>query len=278
MDEQVRPSHFFHGAIDETQFFISFWGVTFKLRSLLPLFFVALFFQSYSARAADTVPSYLEPKTLTGTIYADASLKQVLFTMRRSATNSGSTIHVVREFNLPSGALAAREQVVYEDGQLKSFQLDEMQVGANGSAVVQSDGGNAKMIFNYTEGAAKKSGSEKFLSEILVSDMVGPYIVAHWDTLSKGGTVKCRLVASSRAETVGFKFFKESDSTWHGTPVMMVTLEPSSIIIAQVVEPLHFVVEKSAPHRVFEYTGRTTPSIQKNGKWDDLDAVTVFNW
>jgi hypothetical protein len=272
------PSRFFQGAIDETQFFISFWGVTRQLRSLPPVFFIALFFQSHSARAADTDPSYLEPKTLTGTIYADAGLKQVLFTMRRSATNSGSTIHVVREFNLPSGALAAREQVVYEGGQLKSFRLDEIQIGAKGSAIVQSAGGGAKINFDYTQGTTKKSGNEKFLSEILVSDMVGPYIVAHWDTLTKGGTVKCRLVAASRTETVGFKFFKESDSTWHGTPVMMVTLAPSSIIIAQVVEPLHFVVEKNSPHRVFQYTGRTTPSIQKNGKWEDLDAVTVFDW
>ncbi|HEY2081584.1 MAG TPA: hypothetical protein VGI88_02280 [Verrucomicrobiae bacterium] len=245
-----------------------------KLRPSIFAFSIALFLTQ--AVRADTQPSYLEPKTLTGTIYADASLKQVLYTMRRFATNSGSTIHVERDFNLPNGTLVAREQVVYEAGQLKSFRVDEMQVGSKG--VVQSDGNGEKLNFNFTQGATKKTGSEKFLSEALVSDMVGPYIVAHWDTLTKGGTVKCRLIAASRVETVGFKFFKESDSTWHGTPVMMVTLAPSSLIIAQLVDPLHFVVEKNAPHRVFEYTGRTTPCIQKNGKWEDLDAVTVFNW
>lgn len=221
---------------------------------------------------------YLNPKILTGTIYADASLKQVLFTFHRTATNSGSTIQVMREFNLPGGKLAAREQVVYEGGQLKSFRLEELQSGAKGSAIVQPDGGGAKINFNFTEGATKKNGGEKFLNEILVSDMVGPYIAAHWDALTKGESVKCRLVSVSRTETVGFKFFKESDSTWHGKPVMMVTLQPSSIVIARFVAPLHFVVEKNSPHRVFEYTGRTTPSIQKNGKWDDLDAVTVFDW
>jgi hypothetical protein len=251
-------------------------GVIHNLRPLIFGFSIALFLTLLVR--ADTEPSYLEPKTLTGTIYADTGLKQVLFTLSRTATNSGSTIHVVRDFNLPDGELAAREQVVYEGGQLKSFRVDELRRGAKSSLRVQSDGGGAKINFNYTEGKTEKSGSEKFLSEILVSDMVGPYIVAHWDTLMKGGTVKCRLYAASRAETVGFKFFKESDSTWHGTPVIRVTLEPSSVIIAQLVEPLHFVVEKNSPHRVFEYTGRTTPSIQKNGKWEDLDAVTVFDW
>jgi hypothetical protein len=246
-----------------------------KLRPSLFAFSIALFL-TQAVRAADTVPSYLEPKTLTGTIYADASLKQVLYTMRRTATNSGSTIHVERDFNLPNGTLVAREQVVYEAGQLKTFRVDELQVGSKG--IVLADGNGEKLNFNFTQGTAKKTGSEKFLSEALVSDMVGPYIVAHWDTLTKGGTVKCRLIAASRAETVGFKFFKESDSTWHGTPVMMVTLAPSSLIVAQLVDPLHFVVEKNAPHRVFEYTGRTTPCIRKNGKWEDLDAVTVFDW
>jgi hypothetical protein len=248
-----------------------------KLRPLAFGFSIALLVIPLVS-AADTAPNYLEPKALTGTVYADASLKQVLYTLRRSATNSGSTIHVERDFNFPNGTLAARERVVYESGQLKSFQLDEIQMGAKGLVTVQSAADSPKINFDYAEGSTKKNGSEKFLSEILVSDMVGPYIVAHWDTLTKGGTVKCRLVSSSRAETVGFKFFKESDSTWHGTPVMMVTLAPSSIIIAQLVDPLHFVVEKQAPHRIFEYTGRTTPSIQKNGKWEELDAVTVFDW
>jgi hypothetical protein len=32
------------------------------------------------------------------------------------------------------------------------------------------------------------------------------------------------------------------------------------------------------PHRVREYTGRTTPKIQVKGKWKDLDATTVFDW
>jgi hypothetical protein len=228
--------------------------------------------------AADAGVEYLEPKILTGTIYSDANLKQILFTFRRVATNSGSTIHVLREFNLPNGKLAAREQVVYEGSQLKSFVLEELQTGAKGAVTVEATDGAPKIKFNFTEGSTKKSGSEKFLNEILTSDMVGPYLAAHWDAIAKGASVKCRLVSVSRAETVGFKFFKESDSRWQGKPVSIVTLQPSSLIIAKFVDPLHFIVEKEAPHRVFQYTGRTTPSIQKNGKWEDLDAVTVFDW
>jgi hypothetical protein len=245
-------------------------------RGAFLIFFISLLFTH--AVLADSEPSYLEPKNLTGTIYADASLKQVYFTIRRVATNDGSTIHVLREFSLPNGTLAARERVVYEGNHLKSFAYEDLQRGSAGDLTVKSAGGDSKMNFTYTEGKTKKTGSEKFLDEMLVSDMVGPYIVAHWDSLTKGATVKCRLIAMSRAETVGFKFFKEADTTWHGKPVMMVTLEPTSIIIAQMVEPMHFVIEKESPHLIIQYTGRTTPSVLKNGKWEDLDPVTVFDW
>jgi hypothetical protein len=230
----------------------------------------------WQTRGADFTVDYLEPKALTGTIYADAGLKHKLFTFRRAATNSGPVIHVEREFYLPSGAIAAREQVVYEDEQLKSFQMEDLQSGVKGG-VVQSNGG-AKMTINFSKGATKKNGTEKFLDENLISDMVGPYIVAHWDALTKGESVKCRLISVARAETVGFKFFKESDSNWHGKPVTLLTLEPTSIIVAQLVAPMHFVVEKNGLHRVLQYTGRTTPSIQINGQWQDFDAVTVFDW
>lgn len=229
-------------------------------------------------RAADFGTDYLEPKVLTGTIYSDASLKHVLFTFHRSATSSGSTIRVLREFKLPDGTVAARERVVYDGGQLKSFLLEELQTGAKGSAVVRSSSGGTKLNFDYTEGSVRKSGSEKFLPEILISDMVGPNIVSHWDALVNGAKVKCRLVSVSRAETVGFEFFKEGESTWRGKPVLLVKLKPTSIIIARLVEPLHFVVEKESPHRVLQYTGRTTPSIRRDGKWEDLDATTVFDW
>jgi len=246
-------------------------------RATLLTVFCAFFFANL-LHAADNPVNYLEPKTFTGTIYSDASLKQVLFKFRRTATNSGSEIHVVRDFNLPNGKLAAREKVVYDGSQLKSLVLEEFQDGAEGTATVDFAGGESKINFNYTAGSTKKTGSEKYADEILTSDMVGPFIAAHFDEIAKGSVVKCRLISVSRAETVGFKFIKESDTTWNGKPAMVITLQPSSVIIAHLVDPLHFVVEKDGMHRVLEYTGRTTPSIEKNGKWEDLDAVTVFDW
>ena len=54
-------------------------------------------------------------------------------------------------------------------------------------------------------------------------------------------------------------------------------MEPSSLIIAQLVEPLLFIVEKGGGHRVLEYMDRSTPKLRDGSKWKDLDARTVYD-
>jgi hypothetical protein len=101
---------------------------------------VAVSSSAFGADAGDKEQSgavdYLEPKVLTGRIFANNS-KEVLFTFRRTATVSNSTVRVLREFARPNGTLAARERVVYESGRLVCYQLEEPESGADGSVVVQ---------------------------------------------------------------------------------------------------------------------------------------------
>jgi hypothetical protein len=105
-----------------------------------------------------------------------------------------------------------------------------------------------------------------------------PFLIDHWDALLRGDKVKCRYIVLPRKETVGFTFFKDSESTWRGHRVLLVKMQPSSTIIAALIDPLMFTIEMAPPHRVFQYAGRTTPKIQAGSKWKDLDAVTVFDW
>ena len=95
-------------AFDSVNYFLR---VILSCRTSLLTFFFALIFAN-QLRAADSPIDYLNPNVFTGTIYSDASLKQVLFTFRRTATNSGSEIHVLREFILPNGKLAVRGTVL----------------------------------------------------------------------------------------------------------------------------------------------------------------------
>jgi len=237
-----------------------------------------------SAAEKSGSPNYEEPALLTGSIYQKGpEPRRLLFKFRRSATQVGSTVRVLREYNSPDGSTAARERVVYEDGRLVSSELEELQTGAKGSVVLNMDPRNPQrreLLFEYTPriGAKTVTSSEPAEKDVLINDMIPFYLLSHWEALMAGSTIKFRYVVFQRAETVGFKLVKESESIWHGKPVVLLKMQPTSLVIARLVDPVHFTVEKEGEHRVLRYIGRTTPMIKRGPKWEDLDAVNMFDW
>ena len=108
--------------------------------------------------------------------------------------------------------------------------------------------------------------------------MIPYFIVTHWDELMRGEPAKFRFVAQSRLETVGFKLVKEGELNMRGQACLRLRMEPTSVIIAQIVDPLFFIAEKGGAHRVLQYDGRTTPKIKRGNSWKDLDALNVYDW
>ena len=251
-----------------------------NIRGTMALFSLLLCIpRSASLNAAEI--DYEQPTPLTGTIL-ERGTDKVLFRFKRTARRSGDTVRVLREFTNPDGSLAARERVVYTAGKLVSFQLDELQTGAGGTTTIAPDPRTAKqkLWFDWTSGQPpkKKTDSEDLDGVTVVSDMFPHFVTAHWNELARGEPMKFRFVAPSRLETVGFKLVKDSETTWRGQPVIRLRMEPTSFLIAQIVDPLFFIVEKTGPHRILEYDGRTTPKSKRGNEWKDLDARTVYQW
>ena len=241
-------------------------------------------------RGAEPLPSglrelrYEEPIYLTAAIYAQgAANQQPLFNFKRVATRSGSTLKVQRDFTYPDGKLAARERVVYEGDALVSYELEESQFGAAGSASLRRTTGNPvketiEFAYRSELGGRTKTATETLKGDLLIGDMVAPFLASNWDALARGEEVKCRYIVVPRRETVGFTFVKSRESTFQGKEVMLVKMGVTSVLLAALVDPLYFTIEKAAPHHVLQYVGRTTPKIQSGTKWKDLDSVTVFDW
>ncbi len=156
-------------------------------------------------------------------------------------------------------------------------------MSATGGARIRrtpDDSGKGAIEFEYTRepGGRGKRATEALRENILIADMVGAFLASHWDALQRGEKVKCRYIVVPRTETVGFTFIKDSEVTRGGQRLLIVRMEPSSRLVAALVDPLFFTMEQNPPHRVLEYAGRTTPKTRVKGKWKDLDAVTVFDW
>jgi hypothetical protein len=239
-----------------------------------------------STNASGTTLKYKEPKLLTGTIYAkDSARQQVLFKFKRVATRSGSKVNVQREYTYPDGKPAARERVIYDGDDMASYALEETQIGAAGAVKVQRDASSpakSALLFEYTKdlvsGSKPKTSTEALRNDTLTGDMVAPFLVSHWGELSNGDKVKCRYVVVPRRETVGFTFVKASETTSQGRRLVIIKMEPTSLVIARLVDPVFFTLEKDGQHRVLRYTGRVTPKTKVGNKWDDLDATVVFDW
>jgi hypothetical protein len=229
--------------------------------------------------AADVEFKYEQRQFRSATIYArNSQQKGVLFKLTRTTSRAGNEVRVLREFSSPDGKVAARERITYDGDKFVSLQLEDLQIDGKGSAKVVRENGDATISFEYTKAGKHKSGSERFTADTVVNDMINPFLVTHWKQLMAGEAVKCRYMAISRAETVGFEFVKMGERTVNGMPMVIVKMAASNMIIAALVDPLMFNIEKNGLHRVLDYDGITTPKIQQGDKFKDLEAITAFDW
>ncbi|HEY2328235.1 MAG TPA: hypothetical protein VGI63_00280 [Verrucomicrobiae bacterium] len=251
----------------------------------------ALWFFSPAAAFADSAastklaapPNLAEPKILTGTLYELGSQrKKVLFLFKRTAVCTNGIIRVEREFSNPGGSVAALENAVYESNRLVSFQMKEFQANVSGNIEIAADPKNPakqKLYVGYARGLNPPPGAAQALpDDTVVDDTVYPFLLAHWDDLMRGEKVKFHFVSLEWERTFMFRFVKVGETMLDGKTVEQIKMEPANLLVARLVDPLVFNVEKDSPHHLISYLGRTTPRVKKGKAWKYLDAETVFDW
>ncbi len=226
------------------------------------------------------------PAVMTGTLYEIGSNRQkVLYQFRRSAVRTGEVIRVEQVFSLPDGAVACRENIEYRNDRLMLYAMEDLRADVRGGIRVQTDSTPQKrervfldQIQGYDGVAKTLKGVENFQTNMLICDMIYPFILAHWEELMRNAAVKFRLLSLDPPTTYGFKVVKEREATWQGQPVVIIKMELGNLFIAHLIRPIYFTIEKSAPHRVFSYTGRITPRDRTGGAWRFVDAEMVLDW
>ncbi len=226
---------------------------------------------------------YAKPKLLTGTLYAMRSdRKTVLFTFRRTATRSGATVHVERQFLTTNGTVAAVEKIRYESNRLVSYEMRDYQARVSGAIHIEPDSENPArqdIFISYAHGLTPPKGRARTLQpDTVIDDTLYPFMLAHWDDLLRGKAVEFHFVSLDWERTFEFELVKTGESMRHGQPVVQLTMKPASMFVAALVKPLLFTVQEHDPHRILSYTGRTTPRILKGKSWKYLDAETVFHY
>jgi hypothetical protein len=238
------------------------------------------------ANAADAPVApydFAEPRLITGTIYEIGSAqKKILYRFTRTAARTNDTVYVERRFVRPDVFVAATENAVYVAGQLSSFQMREFQANVSGTLEIACDPkkpAQQKICMSYGTGLTPQKGeSEKLQPDTVVADSFYPFMLEHWDGLMRGDAVKFRFVSLEWERTFGFRLVKGGETTMHGHTHVQIRMEPTNLLVAGMVKPLVFTVEKDGDHRIVSYVGRTTPRTLKGKSWKYLDAETVFDW
>lgn len=246
---------------------------------------LGLHFPGVAADAPATTETYdyAEPGLITGTVYEIGSdQKNILYTFRRTATRTNDTVYAERRFIRPDGFVAAVENIVYQSGRLVSFQMKEFQANVSGTIDIAPDPKNPaqqNIGIGYDNGLTPQKGEPKKLQpDIVIDDTVYPFLLAHWDKLMKGDSVKFHFVALEWERTFMFRFVKVGETKMHGHTHVKIKMEPTNLLVAPMVNPLFFMMEKDGDHHLVSYVGRTTPRVKKGKIWKYLDAETVFDW
>ncbi len=223
---------------------------------------VFIFTVTLAAQAA-----YQLPDVSKGEI-RDRAERKLLFKYERSVTKKLDESVVARTFSDPQGDIVAVETCYYKGDKLTKMEIDQKQIKGKGFYEVKDN----KVSFQWEQDGKKKSDIEDLKENMISTDEVVPYLHKNWNALMKGDTLNIRFPVIDRAETVGFKFFKDTETA----ETVIIKMKPSSIIISSLVNPLFFKFQKTGDLRLLEVNDRVTPKLKDGNKWKDLDALFVL--
>jgi hypothetical protein len=214
------------------------------------------------------VPGLANARPCEGTVYEKDSHRQiVLFDWKLTETKEGTALRKQTTFTAPDKSVAATEDVLVEGELPRKFTVHQNQTGETGTLEVKGK----KVLFSYTKEGKTKTSEEDLEDSLVVGPTLIDYLQARKAKLLEGGKVDIRFAVLDRRETVGFSFFKVSEDTYEGKPTVTIKMEPTSFIIAALVDPLLFTFYKE-DMKLLEIIGRTLPKRKDGEKWKDLDA------
>ncbi|MBI3534520.1 MAG: hypothetical protein HY072_03400 [Deltaproteobacteria bacterium] len=200
--------------------------------------------------------------------------KNLLFQMKREETKVQDNLSVKNTITDLQGKEAVLEELTLVEGKISKYLIHQKQLGDERVLEVKDN----KILFRTTnKNGETKMDEEKLVANLVVGPTVLDYLRKNWDVILKGETLAIRYAALDRRETVGFKFFKESDIKCGNQDCVLVKMKPTSFIIAALVDPLLFTFEKTSA-KLLELKGRTLAKRNLNGDWKDLDAHIVYEY
>ena len=234
-----------------------------SLRPASPLLVLAVLLVAGQARAADVNGRFFEP---------GSGHKKLLFTNETADEREGSVRRQHSVFKDLQGAVLVVEDASYEKGRFQRLTIEHRQLKARGSVEVKGD----RIFFSWTQDGKTRTHDEAARDNLVVGPGVPLWLEQQWPKILKGESVEARMLVPDRLESIDFTFVKARELTVGGVEAVAVTMRPSSIFLAAVVEPATFVIPKSG-QGVLEVNGRISPKLKDGDRWKDCSAEGVLS-
>ncbi len=209
------------------------------------------------------------------TLYDLKSNRQkTLFTLNVDLAALADGVQTQTEFRDPDGKIVVTEKGLIKEAEVLSYEIDRKQTGEKGRFQVRE----GRIYFEYEgPGGKKKSADEKLSGFVLSTPNFNAFVEKNWGALAGGKPLDVRFAVWDRLETVGFTLQKVGEKDVAGGKWMELRMKPTSFIIAAIVDPIHLWYSH-ADKKLQVVKGRVAPKIQKDGKWKDLDAESVYTY
>jgi len=204
----------------------------------------------------------------------DAPRTKPLFTFTLSGhTLEGKYTRMETDYRDLDGVLTAHEKIGFRDGRLQSYAFEIPNQGEIGKMEIVDE----RMRFSWNKNGEVRTEEESVPENLIVGPTIVPFLRENRERILAGESLRARLAVLDRMETIGFRFTKVEEKMRDGRAVVMVRMRPSSFVVALVVKPLDFLVDKET-FRLLEYRGRTLPLRQEtDGTWTALDVDAVYD-
>ncbi len=215
-----------------------------------------------------SMASFGAEKLISKGIVYDKEGKEKQFTYERYQEKKGDIMHDRAVYKDMDGDVLTVEKMQTKNGKLIRYDMDQKQLKQKAWITVE----DGKATLNL-----KKFRKNNYPQTIDLPDnfIVGLQIVStimdNWDKLAKGEDVDVELGVWHRQEAIGFELSKESKTD----DLFVVKMNPSSMFIRAVVDPLYFNFDPKTKELV-SYRGRSTPKEKRGRSYYDFDGITKY--
>jgi hypothetical protein len=178
------------------------------------------------------------------------------------------------KFTDKEGKLLVEEEFHYSAGALEKYSYKQHQVDEHGTIEIR----DGKVHYNYSAQGKIDIDEEPIPQDMILPDLIGPFLVKNWESLLKGESLKVHYLLLERQESIGFKFYKDNERILNGVEVVDFIMKATNIFVAQLAPKIRFTLEKAAPHRVIETYGRMpiriaeVPNPRRRKDYKAIDA------